>query len=635
MPVKLARYFEFGEFRLEPEKMRLWRKDVVVRLTPKAMKILLLLVENQGRTVSREQLLEAVWKDTFIEEGNINFNISLLRKSLAHNSSEKNQFIKTVPKEGYRFVADVREIIAEDGAGETIETEIVREGSLKSAVLRLKESENLTRSRVRWHFIAIVLLGVLFVTSFGLWWQVNGEKGFSGTTPTSRNIRSVAVLPLKNLGESETGKMFSMALTDNLISRLGSLKRFPVRALSTVEKFEASGKDALKFGEELKVDAVLEGTIQQSEGRLRVNLRLLDVRDGAQIWTDNFDEQESNIFRLQDLISRRVSESLASDMNAAEKETLIKDPTENVEAYKFYLKGRELWNKRDAGITKSIFYFEKAIELDNEFALAYVGLADAQAMRAEPSLAEETLRKAIVLDADLAEPHATLGFIRMFHHFDWTTAESELKKAIELDPNYATAHHWLGVYYSIHGRLDEAKAEMLRAHELDPTSPIILTDLGQLFYFSHDYDRAVEFCGKSIELAPESAWNYGHLTAIYSKQGKKKEAFDAFLKWWERISPDPARSARELENARIKTTADFWQWSLNERKKHPDAPNACEDLFKFNLWLGNKEEALKWSDCAFEKSSRFTTAYFGVDPLYDDLRAEPRFQTILQKMNLR
>jgi DNA-binding winged helix-turn-helix (wHTH) protein len=184
--------------------MRLRRKDENVRVTPKGLEILYLLVENRGRTVTREELLETVWKDTFIEEGNINFNISLLRKALKQNGSKDTQFIRTIPKEGYRFVADVREFFEEDAAGQTFETEILKEGSLESAVLKLKESPDLAASRIRWHFIGIVLLGVFLLSSFGLWWKLNTGATFAGP---KTQIKSIAVLPLKSLNdETDDGR---------------------------------------------------------------------------------------------------------------------------------------------------------------------------------------------------------------------------------------------------------------------------------------------------------------------------------------------------------------------------------------------------------------------------------------------
>ena len=503
--------YEFDEFQLDVDDKTLWHGLKKISLPLKALEMLTLLLENRGRIVTKEEILETLWQDTFVDENNLAVIVSALRKVFGERKNE-NRYIQTIPRRGYRFVAEAKET----NGNLILEKHTVTEITLEKA----EATKNyLPELGIRWQFIALILLGVLFVASVGWWWGFSREKGLSSAPIPVRNIKSIAVLPLKNLNENEQNNTLKIALTDNLISRLANLKRFAVRSFSAVEKFEASGKDAIKFAEDLKVDAVLEGTIQQSEGRLRVNVRLFDVRDGVQIWIDSFDEKESDIFRLQDLISERISKSLVSNLNAEEKEILAKRPTENVDAYMYYLKGREEWNKR--GPKNPIFYFQKAIELDNNFALAYVGLADAQAMSPEPSFAEETLRKAIALDNTLAEPHATLGFIRMFHYFDWQEAERELKKSIELNPNYATAHHWLGVYYSLHRRLDEAKAEMLKAHELDPTSPIILTDLGQLFYFSHEYDRAVEFCNKSLELDPESVWNYGHLMNIYSKQGKE------------------------------------------------------------------------------------------------------------------
>lgn len=617
-----AQHYEFGEFRLEPDKMRLLRNGELVRITPKALEILHLLVRNHGRTVSRDFMLESVWKDTFIEEGNINFNISQLRKSLAAGKKGASEFIRTVPKEGYRFVADVREV--ESSA------EMSRPADAVSGP-KGGNIGNLSRPAA---FFALVIVAL---TAFVLVWLARSQLGFA-TEARSRRVSAIAVLPLINLDENEQNKGLRIALTDNLISRLGKLNRFAIRPLSSVERFEASGKDALRFAEELRVDAVLEGTIQQRDGRLRVNVRLVDIRDGSQIWTDVFDENDKDIFRLQEMLSESVARSLVSDLSARERLVLSARPTDNLNAYDYYLKGRALWSRRGDGIANSIAYFDKAISLDPGFALAYVGRADAQAMRETPTLAEDDIRKALAIDANLPEAHATLGFIRMFHYFDWDAAEDELKAAINLAPNYPTAHHWLGVLYSIRGRLDDAKAEMTRARDLDPTSPIILNDLGQLHYFAGGNDRAIELLREASDLDPVNPWPHGAMSDVFRAMGKENESFGS-LKMWHRFSTgDSMNSDLYFSRYAIGSTADFWRREISQAlavlRRDPKASSTCEPLLQNNLRLGNNAEALKYLDCVFDNGNRFTIAYFGVDPIYGPIRTDPKFQAILRKMNL-
>ncbi|HNU07200.1 MAG TPA: hypothetical protein PKO33_05485, partial [Pyrinomonadaceae bacterium] len=245
---------------------------------------------------------------------------------------------------------------------------------------------------------------------------------------------------------------------------------------------------------------------------------------------------------------------------------------------------------------------------------------------------------AIELNDGLAQTHATLGFIRLFHYFDWPAAEAELKTAIGLDANYATAHHWLGVYYTVRGRFDEARVSMLRAQDLDPTSPVIISDLAQLHYFSGDYAKALEYCESARALDPERAWNYGLMSEIMVALGRENEAFEALRQWHRRLSVDPLKRDFEATNPESRSVREFWQRQISKNllalERDPRRADLCEPLVRYNLLLGNDAEAVKYVDCVFEKGNRFTTAFFGVDPLYDPIRTEPAFQAILKKMNL-
>ncbi|HKX84851.1 MAG TPA: winged helix-turn-helix domain-containing protein, partial [Pyrinomonadaceae bacterium] len=256
MSGKNRQFYEFGNFRLDAEHPSLWRRDELAPLSPKALELLILLVERRGGIVSREELLETIWKGTFVEEANINYTVSVLRKTL--DIEDKGHFIQTLPKRGYRFVADVRRVSDKPVSSESL----------------AHEAPN---AQVGWHLIVVILAGLFFLTSFGVWW-----KATKGEVPlTRRNIKTVAILPFKYLSENEQNKALSLGLTDTLISRLGSLNLFTVRPFDAVEKYTRSEKDAIKFGEELKVDAILEGTFQTADNRFRVNVRLWDVRDGA------------------------------------------------------------------------------------------------------------------------------------------------------------------------------------------------------------------------------------------------------------------------------------------------------------------------------------------------------------------
>ena len=363
-------------------------------------------------------------------------------------------------------------------------------------------------------------------------------------------------------------------------------------------------------------------------------LRLLNVANGTQLWAGNFEEADADIFKLQDSVSQRVAEALFANLSQEEKALLTKPQPTNPESYALYLKGNYFWNKRGPEAAKSVEYFRKAIELDQNFAQAYVALATVDAATASiPSPeAEALIDKALQLDNTLAEAHATYGFIRMFHHWDWAAAERELDRAIELDPNSSTAHHWKGVYLSLRGRLDEAKAEMHRALELDPLSLIIMADIGQLHYFAHEYDQALDYCNRALALDPEFWVAHEYLLDIYRMKSMDQEALDEYLKLYYRTgTPEAKQRARQVfarGGMRAVFTEQLGSFAHNERSI------VAIVMAKSYSRLGNHERALYWLDRAVTGQKFFWTPYISVDPLYDPLRDDPPFQAILRRMGV-
>ena len=473
-PIKPTHLYEFENFRLDAGTPSLWRENELVAVPPKALQILVLLVEKNGEIVSREELLEKVWQETFVEEANINYTISLLRKSLGNK-----KLVQTVPKRGYRFTAEVKKIGRKFGSRNfSNERNSARKIGRKQIFSDCRNEEKKTCCfGVCCHYQFIFLNGFRLLFLAGKC----SAKYFLRRTETSRRS---PFCHLKILIKNDDENSLALGLTDSLISRLGSLKRFTIRPLSAVEKFEKSEKDALEFGRELKCDAVLVGTFQTVENRLRVNVRLLDVRDGAQLWTANFDETEADIFILQSKLALQVAGSLVETLTDADAKMLGKEYTENTEAYRAYLRGRTIFDRRvENGFQQILDEYQKAISLDPTFALAYTGLADLFSRRGNSLTGAESFdaykkakfyaNKALELDGDLAEAHASLGRIKRNADWDWEGAEKEFKRAIELDPNNATALAWYAQMLSALGRHDEALLMINRAIEIDPISPSV------------------------------------------------------------------------------------------------------------------------------------------------------------------
>jgi tetratricopeptide (TPR) repeat protein len=307
---------------------------------------------------------------------------------------------------------------------------------------------------------------------------------------------------------------------------------------------------------------------------------------------------------------------------------LSKQQTTNPEAYALYLKGNYFWGKRGGEVDKSRDYFRKAIALDPNFAQAYVGLASADATGTIPSPeAEALIEKALQLDNASAEAHATYGFIRMFHHFDWATAERELDRAIELNPNSVTAHHWKGVYWSVRGRLNEAKAEMHRALDLDPQSLIVTADIGQLHYFAREYDQAIEYCKRALAMDNSFFIAHVYLRDIYQMKGMDQEFFEELMRT---AGPgDRAKAQSILAHAGRKGVLSL---ELND----PIYMSQTWPMAWLSASLGDKEKALEYLNRALQEqgTGAFFLPFISVDPLYDFLRDDPRFKEILRRLNL-
>lgn len=626
MSGKNGQFYEFGEFRLDAENPSLWLDGELVSLPPKALELLALLVRRGGEIVSREELLETVWKETFVEEANINYTVSLLRKAL--DGSDKNAFIQTVPKRGYRFVAEVREIS--------------QNGKSEIAPPATSLSVNPPKNPVRWHFIGIVLLGVVLLTSFAAWWKVTDRDIFSGIPVSERNIRTVAVLPLKTLNEEEKSKALALGLTDLLISRLGSLNRFSVRPLSSVSGYTESDRDPLKFGEELKVDSVLEGTLQAVDDRLRVNLRLWDVRDGAQIWQDSFDSSEADFFDLQDAISNNVTESLVRQLKERDRELLTRRDTKNREAFDAYWRGRFYLEKRAP--ERAIPEFERAFALDPGYAQAYSGLADAYSMMANINTgadaelyrkSAEFADRALQLQPDLSEAHLSLARVKYLLDWDWQATETLMKRSLESNPNNAEARLLYAFFLSGLGRNAEALAELERVKEINPRAPYTSTRYFAILEKTGKLDEALEVAETFLQIGGEKQIGERSRASIFLLKGDYPRVIElgaelfpdlqkanfawasmlatAFYKTGE--AEKSAQMLKRLEQLAEKDTKALFFLAMN----YSELGRTDESIAALRRCLKVREERLK-----FMKN----------EPRLANVESDSRFQDILREIKL-
>ena len=648
--------YNFSDFRLDARNPSLWLGERLVPLPPKALEMLILLVSRRQTVVSREELLEEVWRDTFVEEGNINYTVSLLRKTLGEHDGGRTQFIQTVPKRGYRFVADVRELPLAGGAGtpttqpETAPSSAPVESApaesapaesvpVESVPVPALDSVKASRRGARLTG-ALVLAALLLLTCAAVWWVAAGRRGGAGSPAREREIRTVAILPLRTLTDGGESRALSLGLTDSLISRLGGLKRFAVIPLATVRGY--ADANPLKAGEELKADAVLEGTLQMVEKRLRVNARLWDVRDGAQLWQGSFDETETDFFKLQDALSLRVTQSLVSEALAEGGGAVTRRETESREAYYAYWRGRMFMEKRNP--EKAIAEFRQAVGLDPGYALAYTGLANAYSWRAAftsgaddefYTKARELARKALELDANLADAHASLGWVQYSYDWDWAGAEKSFRRALELDPGNVDAHQYYARLLTTLGRYTEGLAEINRARELDPRSADLGVPLYAILEKRGEYDEALKVLRSSLEMDGDSRFAQRGTGKLYLLKGDYAEvirmAGELFPNLdepdfaWASMLATAYRRTGQAEKAaqmqrRLKTMAERDPKSLYFLAMHyAETGRADEALTALQKCLELREDRMAWTKD---------------EPRFDSLKNDPRFRALLRKMNL-
>src|SRR2546423_5635012 len=352
-----------------------------------------------------------------------------------------------------------------------------------------------------------------------------------------------AILPLANSGADPEAEYLSDGITESIISNLSQLARLRVMARSTAFRYKGREVDPQEVGRELGVRAVLTGRVLRLGERLVIRAELADTSDGAQLWGGQYDRDFSDVLAIQEEIARRISESLQLKLTGEERERLARRHTDNTEAYHAYLRGRYCWNKRtEEGLRKSIEYFRQAIETEPTYALAYAGLADAYTVlgsfgisalapcEAFP-MAKEAAARALEIDETLAEAHASLANSLAYYDWDWAEARREFARAFELKPGCTTAHHWYGlIYLTSMGRLDEAFAEIKRAHELEPLSLSINTDYGFLPYLMRQYDRAIDEYRKALELDQNFIYTHWKLGLAYEQKAMYEEAIAEFQK---------------------------------------------------------------------------------------------------------
>ena len=639
IPLQKRSYYEFGPFRIDPLGRLLLRDGAVVPTTPKQFDILLLLVESRGQVVGKERLLEEVWPDTSVEEGNLTTNIYSLRKALGE-AGNGQPYIQTAPRRGYRFVAEVREVLAEEGwsiGKEPIPLHLVMrqadERQLPEKALTPSVWERLrARRRVALPALAVLAVAIAVITI----WVVKRPKAVG----SGGGVKTLAVLPFKPLIEGSRNESLEIGMAETLINKLSSIRQLIVRPLSSVIEYTASSQDAVAIGQELKVDYVLEGRLQMEGKKTRATVRLMSVKDGTAVWTDTCDEQCSTLFALQDAIATRIAAALATKLSGDERNRLAKHDTESTDAYQAYMWGRFLLNKQDPRtIEKAVAYLEQAIQLDPNYALAYVALADSYPSFSKRGLSpaevrakkKELVARALAIDDTLAEAHAAWGNSKADDR-DWPEAEQSFKRALELNPNSAEVHGEYAGYLWNRKRFEEALAEKRRAVELEPTSALHNRNVAIYLYYLRRYDEAIEQCRKALELDDEMPTVYRWLAQSYELKGLYDQAIEAYLKTAEFNDYGPEVEAALRAAYATSGWQGFWRKSVElklERAKHRKVSSWA--FAQTYMRIGETDQAFAWLEKMVEEGGAMRLVV--EDPMFDDLRSDPRYADLTQRTN--
>jgi len=455
-------------------------------------------------------------------------------------------------------------------------------------------------------------------------------------------------MPFVNESGNADTEYLSDGMTETLISSLSQLPNLNVKARSSVFRYKGKETDLQKIAQELNVQAILNGRVVQRGEQLILNLELVDARTENVIWSEQYNRKQADLISLQNEIARDVSNKLKLKLTGADEQKIARNYTTNPEAYQLYLKGRYHWNKRKPEEhRKAIEYFEQAIALDPNYALAYSGLADCYAVDSSPVKGQEKIlklraaaNKALEIDGSLGEPHAALANV-YWNERDWAGAEREFKRAIELNPNYATARQWYAELLTSLGRHEEAIAEIKRAREYDPLSLVINSDMIYILTMARRYDEAIAQAKKTLEMEPGWTTARYFLAQVYVFKGIYEESLaeeEKALDFSDRSAEKKAVAKQELaairEAYRKSGAKGYWQKRLEIEKQYLARGEESSPFFIAQIYthLGEKDEALKWLEKAVEQHD--DDDLIKVYPAFAPLRDDPRYKDLLKRMNL-
>jgi TolB-like protein/DNA-binding winged helix-turn-helix (wHTH) protein/Tfp pilus assembly protein PilF len=607
-------FYRFGAFKLNAQTGELSNDGKKLQLRDQPLKLLLAMLEQPGELVTREALVRRVWPDgTFVDfDRGLNKAVLHLREALG-DSAERPQFIETLPRKGYRFVASVTQDLPEVPTNSTAPTTLI------------------SKSNSGVHFLVwIAAVLALAIVAFVIVANVGGARDWiSHRTHLTSQISALAVIPLENLSGSPDEEYFADGMTDELITDLAKASSARITSRTSVMRYKGTRKSVRDIGRELNVDAVVEGTVTRSGDRVRITAQLIQVATDMHLWAETYDRNVDEVLHLQNEVATDVARRISTVVRPLDESRTV-----NPNAYGLYLKGRYFFYQYTSeGWLRAIEYFNRALELDPEFAPAYAGLADvylvAGAYGSIPTQealtrGKSAAQKALQLDDNLARAHYALATAYTWYDWDWANAEKEFQRGLALNPNDALGRNWHGGYLSVQGRHEEALDEHERARELDPFSLIINANLVRSLYWGRRYDDAITRAKKTLQMDPKFGVALFWLEGSLRHKGMFKEAVALRQAV---TTPEKAQLiARKYQTsgfpALMRDSAEMY-------KKN----GALVEAARCFAQIGEKEEALSLLEDCYQRRC-YSMVTLKAEPDFDVLRSEARYRDLERRLGL-
>jgi TolB-like protein/DNA-binding winged helix-turn-helix (wHTH) protein/Tfp pilus assembly protein PilF len=642
-------------FEVDPREGELRRSGLRIKLQDQPLQVLIMLLERPGEMVTREELQCRLWPaDTFVDfDHSLNSAIKKLREALG-DRSENPRFIETLHRRGYRFIAPVETQNSAPPGSNVIPAGTSYSGATKAGTQVVSLVFGRRAKLLALAFVVAIALAVAL--------RLSSVRERLRGRPSSPRIASLAILPLANLSGNPGQDYFAEGMTEALITDLGKISALRVISRTSVLQYQGTKKPLPEIARELNVDALIEGTVSRSGNHLRITANLLQASPEKHLWAESYESEVGDILTLQDQVAQAIAREIQVKLTPQEQKLLGTARPVNPKAHDDYLKGRYLCNKdtREA-VDKAIQFFQQAIDEAPADPLAYAGLADCYVVlgfggdvlagdlstKEIMAKARDAALKALQLDEDLAEAHTSLAEVELILDWNWSGAEREFKRAIELNPNYSPAHVWYAHYLVAMGRFDESIAEVRRSLELDPCSQFTMDFAEWAFYLARHFDLSVEQSRKSLELAPEFPWAHYDLGLVYERTGRTSEAIQEFMKTEELFGLSQDRLAQLRRVYHQSGEKDYWRKILaicQEGSKRPrkfartTGYGHCDymqnaDVAAVQVRLGEFNAALESLERGYTNHET-ELIYLKVDPSWDDLRSDARFQDLIHRVGL-